>query len=793
MPKVIFTKNVQPFKSIANNTYLMDKKFKICFDNAEIQAAYDKLLEHVCKICPGRPAFRTFNNLKDHMRKEHELYYCDLCVDNLKIFTGERRCYTRQELGQHRRKGDPDDKSHRGHPLCEFCDQRYMDNDELFRHLRRDHLFCHFCDADGYHQYYSSYDYLREHFRVDHFLCEEGSCIDEKFTSAFRTEIDLKAHRASVHGRSMGKAAAKQARTLELEFTLAPRGAGRGGRSGGAGGGGRGRPPREDEGATGPAPEESPAPPQALSRALRPSDFPSLNGAPLPAAAAPGVTVRAVRQQPLAVTDENFPALGGLEAAPAPTPVGASGGPAPARTLRLSVNSERGGDGLSIRVNRRERPSVAPPLSADDFPSLGAGGAAPGGPARWVQVDRRGRSRPTPPTSAPVRSEKRCTDEDFPRLAATERVGASSVVIPVTPTNTWLRPSAPVPAPRTVAPLDAMSGPAAPVVKVKSKKKKQQPLPGPTKSGVDGVSKDAGKRKKRDDQPPAGSNSTPRSGEEEITSKLEGILMSRDSADERRRPTAATASGSCNSVSSNTSSRSSAHTAGTDTAASDRKRSELLIGALQGGYPSTPSAAANATSAGGGCPPGFSRVAPMAPPPGFAGPPPGFSSVTLNSVARPSSMTFTSSSGRSYAIPAAPAPALSGSRTTSVMGVFVAPHDAERRNQELVEKVREVVPIDDFLQLSAQFRRGKMHASAFYSGCRRLLGDAFPEVFPELLALLPDIAKQQELLCAHESVSGAPLSLEACGACGQLLLPSDLPHHRAAHKQTLNGGDTAPR
>lgn len=29
-----------------------------------------------------------------------------------------------------------------------------MDNDELFRHLRKDHLFCHFCDADGLHQYY---------------------------------------------------------------------------------------------------------------------------------------------------------------------------------------------------------------------------------------------------------------------------------------------------------------------------------------------------------------------------------------------------------------------------------------------------------------------------------------------------------------------------------------------------------------------------------------------------------------------------------------------------------------
>ncbi|KAG8306098.1 hypothetical protein J6590_055070 [Homalodisca vitripennis] len=68
-----------------------------------------------------------------------------------------------------------------------------------------------------------SYDELRNHFRQEHYLCEEGECYEEKFTSVFRTDIDLKAHRALVHGRQMTKAAAKQARTLELAFTLKPR------------------------------------------------------------------------------------------------------------------------------------------------------------------------------------------------------------------------------------------------------------------------------------------------------------------------------------------------------------------------------------------------------------------------------------------------------------------------------------------------------------------------------------------------------------------------------------------
>ena len=57
-------------------------------------------------------------------------------------------------MAHHRRKGDVDDKSHRGHPLCEFCDRRFMDKDQLFKHLRREHYFCHFCDADGQHLFY---------------------------------------------------------------------------------------------------------------------------------------------------------------------------------------------------------------------------------------------------------------------------------------------------------------------------------------------------------------------------------------------------------------------------------------------------------------------------------------------------------------------------------------------------------------------------------------------------------------------------------------------------------------
>lgn len=183
-----------------------------------------QLLQHECPQCPELPPFGLFGDLEQHMRRQHELFCCKLCLRHLKvrpaplswlapprppccharppscpasrspggegllasggpelapappgplccgavgrapprrpapsslqIFTYERKWYSRKDLARHRMQGDPDDTSHRGHPLCKFCDERYLDNDELLKHLRRDHYFCHFCDSDGAQDYY---------------------------------------------------------------------------------------------------------------------------------------------------------------------------------------------------------------------------------------------------------------------------------------------------------------------------------------------------------------------------------------------------------------------------------------------------------------------------------------------------------------------------------------------------------------------------------------------------------------------------------------------------------------
>jgi hypothetical protein len=116
-----------------------------------------------------------------------------------------------------------DDRSHRGHPLCQFCDERYLDNDDLLTHLRKHHFWCHICEKDGNQDYYPNYNELRRHFKKAHFLCEDGECFEEKFTNVFRLKVDFQAHVAQKHSNKLTKAEARQMRQLDVNITFAPR------------------------------------------------------------------------------------------------------------------------------------------------------------------------------------------------------------------------------------------------------------------------------------------------------------------------------------------------------------------------------------------------------------------------------------------------------------------------------------------------------------------------------------------------------------------------------------------
>ncbi|RZC39782.1 hypothetical protein BDFB_001107 [Asbolus verrucosus] len=666
MPKVIFTRKVAAFAALFadfQHTNLQDRKYGLIFCSEEIKKAYQQLLEFRCANCTKAAArrctFYTFQQLKDHMRREHNLVYCDLCVDNLKIFCFERRCYTKQELGYHRRKGDPDNTSHRGHPLCEFCDTRFMDSDELFRHLRRNHLFCHFCDADGKHQYYNSMEDLRKHFREEHYLCEEGENDDEGAVG-YETEPG---------GPGGG---------VKQVHTLTP----------------------QDFPALGNSTvtvQSRPTTTVNVTSKLKPfngEDFPSLGGSRTPAVTittdssasrkkGSGVTItrtlRGGSAQNLTKTAENFPCLGPPSSGTSTVHLSLNNGQnsAPNVSIHVSHNgaittthiTSTSSNSNGFNINQR-------PMEA--FPALG-GGSAPVNP-QWVQQKPKKQesrlSKVAPPPSLPPSDLSQ-----FPILSKTKSEKntkkSSSVTVPVS--GTWGTGS-----------------------KVNSNNKKNDASTFKSLENSDAKSKNKKHKKKNANANGSGEGDSKIEKQNEENKDKNGII---------------------------------------------KKRSELNIGSL------------TLNDAASKPPPGF----PAKPPPGFTN----FNSQNFPSLGASNDLTFTSSSGQSYSI-----------KPTN----YHQPSNVVARNQNLMKRLMDVLDndmINEFKAYSSQFREGTMSPDGYCDYCEAVLGANFGDLFPELLVLLPDIDKQQDLyrVCDDQIKQ----NLLTCENCRQVIFRRELAEHYSYH------------
>jgi hypothetical protein len=545
-------------------------------------------------------------------------------------------------------------------------------------------------------------------------------------------------------------------------------------------------------------------------------EFPTLSGEAPPVLGPPpkqnahkvavknnGLTIQAVHQsQPLAVTDENFPALG---------PEGTASG---CKTVRLSVNSggqerpnsatgnsirsstQKAPTNVSIHVNHRAsgssqniriRPMSVPSQFRDDFPSLsGSKTPTPSSSVQWLcnQASTGAKSKVQPQVQAQKTYK---TEEDFPSLSSKFTAGcnvtntgssaggdtvgmskkASSVMIPLGTELQGLSNVTKTREPSTVpgkSNTDVADSTATSLgnIRIKSRKKKTKSATSHASNSCSNDSvltkpahyatSESGKKKKKQGN-----------AEAEVQQKLGQDTHNKDNGCENQEDGKTAKSGDVTENSSTF----------------ERKRSELLIKSVtsQHGAENSKTPATNNrscedvdhsftgevmddfTSLGSSesWPPGFDvpinrgKLTP-APPPGFGGgvytngssvtsPPPGFS-VTLNSVARPQSsgLTFTSSSGQRYSI----LPGSSGSNSHR----FVPPQDFARRNQALVTRVKKMFvdsqSMDEFCQASKMFRQGQISACDFSVYCQEIMGsEEFAEIFAELLVLLPDIDKQQ--------------------------------------------------
>ena len=130
---------------------------------------------------------------------------------------------------------------------------------------------------------------------------------------------------------------------------------------------------------------------------------------------------------------------------------------------------------------------------------------------------------------------------------------------------------------------------------------------------------------------------------------------------------------------------------------------------------------------------------------------------------------------------------------------YAQPKDFCTRNTALVAKIQYSIgncsnKFHNFVTWSREFRNGDITGKDFCEKCECLFGQEwFYSIFPELLALLPDIDKQRELLKAYNiresksrfndhaltvaSLSKGRTHFQSCPMCRQVLLPVDYEKH----------------
>lgn len=761
------------------------------------------------------------------MRKQHELFTCKLCSKHLKIFSYERKWYTRKELARHRTQGDPDDTSHRGHPLCKFCDERYLDNDELLKHLRRDHYFCHFCDADGSQEYYCDYRYLSEHFRESHYLCEEGRCATEQFTHAFRSEIDYKAHKAAAHSKN--RAEARQNRQIDLQFNYAPR-----------------QQRRNDGHVSGEDYEEvhrARGRPQGAQKSWRYSR--EEEDRDVAAAMRASIAMRrqeergAMKDRGAPKAKERVERADPEELRTRAAPVNPTANMPPVKTMK-STNPGDEDDfpalGATAALSVVKPVPAAPPVShaglkEDDFPSLSM--ATVSAPM-------------TPAYSAQPRKTSSFQEEDFPALV--------SKVRPVKPTagttSAWSSQAA-APKPHPPATSKAATVPSVPQplsstnpTSSRRKKKVGESSKAPVSWSPPISDEESGGLTQREfravptmldistlltvkessvikPQPPPPQNL--------ITNTDPIPVPKANKKKKQQKNTAATSTLLSATENASVSQSFPVETAAQKENVPEKNQNKPAPHSLANGYPdkspSTNKKMAVPTSntvppaeqeeefpaltAKKTPPPGFKTSFPIkasstlpppvsAPPPGLENtapkPPPGFTGIPLNGNV--------------------PEPSSSSTNTPSVMsGGYRVPDDFQQRNLDLILSIKKYLHNDEskfnqFKNYSAQFRQSVISASQYHRSCKDLLGENFNRIFNELLVLLPDTSKQQELLTAHGdskalekqtgggkknknkknawqtptfSNAAADLDCQVCPTCRQVLAPKDFNSHKSLH------------
>uniref|UniRef100_A0A7S2WW84 C2H2-type domain-containing protein n=1 Tax=Rhizochromulina marina TaxID=1034831 RepID=A0A7S2WW84_9STRA len=167
---------------------------------------------------PCKASFSNIKALQKHLRMEHGVQFCRLCVAGKPVFPSELQRFPVQgpEYERHMTVGDPK-AGFNGHPRCSWCKERFYGNEQLTKHFTENHFACHICDKLGVpNKWFKDYQSLDIHFSDKHYPCHDPQCRARRFV-AFEDEFQLQAHVARHHPNSLRKGA--------IRFNYQPRSA----------------------------------------------------------------------------------------------------------------------------------------------------------------------------------------------------------------------------------------------------------------------------------------------------------------------------------------------------------------------------------------------------------------------------------------------------------------------------------------------------------------------------------------------------------------------------------------
>eukprot|EP00796_Vickermania_ingenoplastis_P005870 gene5870-4191_t len=188
---------------------LFDKRLSCYIDTRELAEEVTKLYRPLCPLecCWSngvQEPFATVQLLRQHLKNDHGLQYCHVCLERRPLFLCEQTLYNDTTLRQHNRGVcEFDSAAFTGHPRCLFCHgkQLFLDGEDLIKHMREKHFSCDCCNRGQYNfTFFCNRDKLYAHFHCCHKICDHPNCATkDTMERVFLDDFELDCHRQRVH------------------------------------------------------------------------------------------------------------------------------------------------------------------------------------------------------------------------------------------------------------------------------------------------------------------------------------------------------------------------------------------------------------------------------------------------------------------------------------------------------------------------------------------------------------------------------------------------------------------